>query len=171
MLTTVKIFGFHYIAQDKNSCLPCFLMSLPPYCSSLLQPKIFRVMCTEQNSCTVLLVLSILFTVQLNQFHFYLIPIRIHWIIPEGNSNHQILWTIFYLSCILIHHFLLKCLTLSLPNTLVFCLYLYCCCLVANSCPALCGPMDCSLPGSTVYGIFQTRVLKSISIYFSIGSS
>ena len=94
-------------------------------------------MCTEQNCHTVLVVLSILFAFQLNQFHFYLIPIRIHWIIPEGNSNHQILRTIFYLSCILIHHFLLKCLTLSLPNTLVSCLYLYCCCLVANSCPAL----------------------------------
>ena len=31
---------------------------------------------------------------------------------------------------------------------------------VAQSCPTLCDPMDCSLPGSSVYGIFQARVLE-----------
>ena len=31
---------------------------------------------------------------------------------------------------------------------------------VAQSCPTLCSPMDCSLPGSFVCGIFQGRVLK-----------
>ena len=30
---------------------------------------------------------------------------------------------------------------------------------VAQSCPTLCDPMDCSLPGSSVHGIFQARVL------------
>ena len=30
---------------------------------------------------------------------------------------------------------------------------------VAQSCPTLSDPMDCSLPGSSVHGIFQTRVL------------
>ena len=30
---------------------------------------------------------------------------------------------------------------------------------VAQSCPTLCNPMDCSLPGSSVHGIFQARVL------------
>ena len=29
-----------------------------------------------------------------------------------------------------------------------------------QSCPTLCDPMDCSLPGSSVHGIFQARVLK-----------
>ena len=28
---------------------------------------------------------------------------------------------------------------------------------VAQSCPTLCDPMDCSLPGSSVHGIFQAR--------------
>ena len=28
-------------------------------------------------------------------------------------------------------------------------MYIYCCCLVAKSCPTLCNPMDCSLPGSS----------------------
>ena len=30
---------------------------------------------------------------------------------------------------------------------------------VAQSCPTLCDPMDCSLPGSSVHGIFQARML------------
>ena len=29
-----------------------------------------------------------------------------------------------------------------------------------QSCPTLCDPMDCSLPGSSIYGIFQARVLE-----------
>ena len=31
---------------------------------------------------------------------------------------------------------------------------------VAQSCPTLCNPTDCSLPGSSVHGIFQTRILE-----------
>ena len=31
---------------------------------------------------------------------------------------------------------------------------------IAQSCPTLCDPMDCSLPGSSVHGIFQARVLE-----------
>ena len=31
---------------------------------------------------------------------------------------------------------------------------------VAQSCPTLCDPMDCRLPGSTVHGIFQARILE-----------
>ena len=35
----------------------------------------------------------------------------------------------------------------------------------------LCGPMDCSLPGSSVHGIFQVRILKWVAISYSKGSS
>ena len=42
---------------------------------------------------------------------------------------------------------------------------------VAQSCPTLCDPMGCSLPGSSVHGIFQARVLEWIAISFSRGSS
>ena len=38
---------------------------------------------------------------------------------------------------------------------------------VAQSCPALCDPMDCGLPGSSVHGIFQARVLEWVAISFS----
>ena len=36
------------------------------------------------------------------------------------------------------------------------------CVLVAQSHPTLCGPMDCSQPGSTVRGILQARILDSL---------
>ena len=36
-------------------------------------------------------------------------------------------------------------------------------------CPTLCGPMDCSLPGSSIYGIFRATVLEWGAIAFSHG--
>jgi len=38
---------------------------------------------------------------------------------------------------------------------------------VAQSCPTLQDPMDCSLPGSSAHGIFQARVLEWGAIAFS----
>ena len=38
---------------------------------------------------------------------------------------------------------------------------------VVQSCPTLSDPMDCSLPGSSVHGIFQARVLEWGAIAFS----
>ena len=38
---------------------------------------------------------------------------------------------------------------------------------VTQSCPTLRDPMDCSLPGSSAYGIFQARVLEWVAIAFS----
>ena len=45
-----------------------------------------------------------------------------------------------------------------------------CCCLGAQSCPPLWDPMDCSLPGSSVHGISQARILEWVAIAFSRGS-
>ena len=42
---------------------------------------------------------------------------------------------------------------------------------VAQSCPTLCNPMDCSPSGSSVHGIFQARILEWVAISFSKGSS
>ena len=44
-------------------------------------------------------------------------------------------------------------------------------CEVNQSLPTLCNPMDCSLPGSSVHGIFQARILEWVAISFSRGSS
>ena len=46
-----------------------------------------------------------------------------------------------------------------------------CVCLVARLCPALCNPLDCSLPGSSVHGIVQAQVLEWVAIFLLRGSS
>ena len=52
-------------------------------------------------------------------------------------------------------HFLLQCMKVKRENE------------VAQSCPTLRDPMDCSLPGSSVHGIFQAGVLEWGAIAFS----
>ena len=42
---------------------------------------------------------------------------------------------------------------------------------ITQSCPTLCNPMNCSLPGSSLHGILQARVLEWVAISFSRGSS
>ena len=56
-------------------------------------------------------------------------------------------------------HFLLQCMKVKSDSE------------VAQSCPTLSDPMDCSLPGSSIHGIFQARVLEWGAIAFSRGSS
>ena len=52
-------------------------------------------------------------------------------------------------------HFLLQCMKVKSERE------------VAQSCPTLSNPMDCSPPGSSVHGIFQARVLEWGAIAFS----
>ena len=52
-------------------------------------------------------------------------------------------------------HFLLQCMKVKSQSQ------------VAQSCPTLCDPMDCSLPGSSARGIFQARVLEWGATAFS----
>ena len=56
-------------------------------------------------------------------------------------------------------HFLLQCMKVESESE------------VAQSCPTLSDPMDCSLPGSSVHGIFQARVLEWGATAFSIAES
>ena len=46
-----------------------------------------------------------------------------------------------------------------------------CCCLATKLCATLCDPMDYSLPGSSVHGSLQARILEWVAISFSRGSS
>ena len=46
-----------------------------------------------------------------------------------------------------------------------------CCSLVVQLCLTPCGPLDCSLPGYSVHGILQARILEWVAISFSRGSS
>ena len=41
---------------------------------------------------------------------------------------------------------------------------------VTQSCPTLCDPVDCSLPGFSIHGILQARILEWVTISFSRGS-
>ena len=43
--------------------------------------------------------------------------------------------------------------------------------LVTQWCLTLCDPMDYNLPGSSVHGVFQARILEWVAISFSRGSS
>ena len=52
-----------------------------------------------------------------------------------------------------------------------YCLLLVVCCLVSKSCPTLLPLMDCSLPGSSVHGISQVRIVQWVAISSSRGSS
>ena len=40
-----------------------------------------------------------------------------------------------------------------------------------QSCPTLCNSMDCSLPGFSIHGILQARILEWVATPFSRGSS
>ena len=54
----------------------------------------------------------------------------------------------------------------------IFFIYYTCVCkLVAQSCPTVCVPMDCSLLCSFVHGILQVRILECVAIHFSRGPS
>ena len=46
-----------------------------------------------------------------------------------------------------------------------------CCCSVPQLCSTPCDPKDCSLPGSSVHGISQARILEWVAILFPRGSS
>ena len=46
-----------------------------------------------------------------------------------------------------------------------------CCVQLLQSCPTLCHPVDCGLPGSSVHGIFQARILEWVAKPSSGGSS
>ena len=52
-------------------------------------------------------------------------------------------------------HFLLQCMKVKSESEVV------------QSCPTLSDPMDCSLPGSSIHGIFQARVVEWGAIAFS----
>ena len=60
-------------------------------------------------------------------------------------------------------HFLLQCMKVKSESEVTQVVYLK----VTQSCPTPSDPMDCSLPGSSIHGIFQARVLEWGAIAFS----
>ena len=47
------------------------------------------------------------------------------------------------------------------------CVCVYVCVCVTQLCPILCDCMDCSIPGSSIHGIHQARILEWVAIPFS----
>ena len=84
---------------------------------------------------------------------------------PSGGAHQAATWQPTRLSCPWDSpgkntgvgcHFLLQCMKVKSESE------------VAQSCPTLSNPMDCSLPGSSVHGIFQARGLEWGAIAFSM---
>ena len=83
---------------------------------------------------------------------------RVGLCVTPHTAAHQALLSLGFLTgagC----HFLLQCMKVKSESE------------VAQLCPTIRDPMDCTLPGSSVHGIFQARVLEwgaiAFSVYFS----
>ena len=80
----------------------------------------------------------------------------------SGGCWHQDLF------CIVLNSFI----EIPLAYQVCVCVYMsVCVCVQLLSYVRLCDPMDCSPPGSSVYGIFQARILEWVAISFCRGSS
>ena len=78
----------------------------------------------------------------------------------DWEMNFCCLETLRFQNCLLLKH------NIAYPAY-----YVACACSVAELCPTLCNPMDLSLPGSSVHGVFQARVLQWGAISYPRGSS
>ena len=70
----------------------------------------------------------------------------------------------FYRNRLALHCCVIFCCTVKWTCHLCLCM------LVTQLCPTLCDPTDCSLPGSSVHGIFQPRILACVAISSSMAS-
>ena len=85
---------------------------------------------------------------------------QLHWnnAYNQGPKQTFNLFNLFYQ-----HGFMISYLFHQLKS--IYIIYqLFYCCSVAKSCPTLCHPMDCSLPGSSLHGIFPARILEWVAI-------
>src|SRR5574339_276802 len=73
---------------------------------------------------------------------------------PSLRFSRQEHWSVQHMGC----HSLLQCMKVKSESE------------VAQSCLTLSHPMDCSLPGSSVHGIFQARILEWVAIFSARGS-
>ena len=133
------------LAPHQNQIMPILLTGVSgPLClmnhhSQTLSPRAAWLLGVMDPRGVLLLLLLSHFTVSDS-----VRPHRLHhpWDSPGKNTG---------VGC----HFLLQCMKVKSQSA------------VAQSCMTLCDPMDCSLPGSSVHGIFQARVLEWGAITFS----
>ena len=89
---------------------------------------------------------------------------------PAQGLNLHPLCLLHWQACSLpqLHHMYLRISKLYLC-TLQVCFV--CMCVLVQSCPTLCNPMDCNPPGFSVHGISQASILEWVAISISRGSS
>ena len=103
-------------------------------------------------------------------------PCTLHQVFPDGNifhkhrtvspseNGHQ-----YNPESVFRFHWLQmnSCLCVGVCVWVCACMSVYVCAKLLQSCLTLCDPMDCSLPGSSVHGILQARILKWVAVPFS----
>ena len=144
---------------------------LIPYCTLILLPSIFpsiRVFSNESALCIRWpKYWSFSFSISSSREYSGLISFRIDWF--------DLLALQRTLKCLLQHHNLKVSILQGSAFFMVQLSYLYThTCKCAKSlqlCPTLCDPMDCSLPGSSVHGILQARILEWVAVPSSRGPS
>ena len=94
-------------------------------------------------------------------------PLSLSWLLEMCHNR----FPCFVSYPVIIYAYLHVCIYIYYKNNFSICVYIYKVSEVAQSCPTLCNPMDCSLPGFSVHGIFQARVLEWVAISFSRRSS
>ena len=87
------------------------------------------------------------------------VPHSHHSPLLRPRSYSVLTWSSFWLCCL--------CLNLLFLWGVCGCVHTK----LLQSCPTLCNPMDCCLPGSSVFGILQAKILEWIAIPSSRGSS
>ena len=91
---------------------------------------------------------------------------RLWWEVGAGEDASKSLVSLSVLWLAWLHW----CWVLCVCVCVCVCVYVLCV-LDAQSCLTLCNPMDYSLPGSSVHGILQAKMLEWVAILFSRGSS
>ena len=103
-------------------------------------------------------------------FNFYWSIVALQcWLVSEKWINCIYISPLFVFPSRLGHHRALSRVLCAIQQVLIN--YPFYTCAVTESCPALCKPMDCSLPGSSVHGIFQAEILQWVAISYFWGSS
>ena len=88
------------------------------------------------------------------------------WMFADISKLWCQIWAISQVTFLLVVAFRGNWMSKCISNTI------HCVCILSlQSCLTLCNPMKCSLPGSSVHGILQTRVLEWVAIPFSRVSS
>ena len=114
---------------------------------------------------------SFSFSISLSSEHPGMISFRMDWLdllavqgtlkglLQHHSSKASILWCSAFFTVQLSHLYMTTGKTMKSESEIE----------VPQSCLTLCDPVDCSPPGSSIYGILQARILEWVAIFFSRG--